>query len=306
MVGIRKSLILFLVIGAVLARVPLILQSMWYDEAFTVWLAGLPWAQLVDATAGDVHPPAWYFLAKSVASAGGGIYAIRILTLLLGLGAIGLTYQVLKDLDVPESVRWLAVWLACLSPFLAYYSAEARMYSLLLYVILLAVYNAQNGYGFPFGLSLLLGALTQNMFFLYVPFIGWIAWQKMHWKSVAWAMGAGVVYSVIWLPQFLGQLQNVTTAYWIPGLTPGRVVYTLYTMLAGPGHHETIIFITAPVLLLFVLAGAIIAWQNNAWNVLLLAFGPIVLGVVASILLKPVIIPRVMIGCVPFLLALIA
>jgi len=301
-------IVLGIFVGALLARVPLLFQPMWYDEAFTLWLAGLDWGRLIEATAGDVHPPAWYVLTKAWVDTWGmyDVYALRVLALLLGLGAIYLVYQVLGKLSAPESVQWLTTWLACFSPVLVYYSAEARMYSLLLYLILLALYNALSGYGLPFALSLLLGALTQNMFFLYAPFIAWIAWQKMGWRAVAWSGIAAAAYGVVWLPRFLVQLQNVTTAYWIPDLSPGRAVFNLYTLLAGPGHHESVMLVTVPFLLVFVLTGAVLAWREKSYNLLLLAFGPLVLGVVLSLLLRPVLIPRVLIGCTPFLLALVA
>ena len=35
---------------------------LWYDEAFSAWLAALPLNRLLEATLNDVHPPFYYVL----------------------------------------------------------------------------------------------------------------------------------------------------------------------------------------------------------------------------------------------------
>jgi hypothetical protein len=50
---------------------------LWYDESGSVWMASLPWARMVAATGGDVHPPlylamlwAWVRVAATMARRG--------------------------------------------------------------------------------------------------------------------------------------------------------------------------------------------------------------------------------------------
>ena len=101
----------------------------------------------------------------------------------------------------------------------------------------------------------------------------------------------------------LSQASNVHAAYWIPEISVGRVVYTVYRILTGPGHHEAVVLITAPLVLLIVALGV---WQaRNNWRLLAWALLPPTLAAVISIA-QPVMIERILIGAVPGLLVMVA
>ena len=54
-------------LGILLRIVPIWAQPTWYDENFTILLARLPLDRLLQATAGDVHPPLWYLICWPLA-----------------------------------------------------------------------------------------------------------------------------------------------------------------------------------------------------------------------------------------------
>ena len=54
--------------------------NVWWDEAYSVWLARMPLADVLRITAADVHPPLYYALLHGwIRLAGDGEFAIRFL-----------------------------------------------------------------------------------------------------------------------------------------------------------------------------------------------------------------------------------
>jgi mannosyltransferase len=56
------AVLVIVIIGLFLRVYHLGTQSLWYDEAWSVWISKLAAPQMVQATAADVHPPFYYFL----------------------------------------------------------------------------------------------------------------------------------------------------------------------------------------------------------------------------------------------------
>lgn len=123
-------------------------QSLWLDEALSVTFAGQPLAQMLPTlVARDLHPPLYYLLLHLwMHLAGQGEFAVRFVSLALGLPAIPATYQfalalfgrparvapraaVARSPGRAQLIGVLAATLVALSPFLVYYAQEARMYS---------------------------------------------------------------------------------------------------------------------------------------------------------------------------------
>lgn len=126
----------------VLLRLVLMFQPepLWYDEAFSVWLARLPVGNLLAATAGDVHPPAYYLLLRAWLSLWPSQVrvelAARSLSFVLSLAALVLYRRVLQLFDVSVGHRRVAWAVVLFMPALVYYAGEARMYALLMAYIL--------------------------------------------------------------------------------------------------------------------------------------------------------------------------
>jgi len=94
------------------------------------------------ATAGDVHPPAYYLLLKAwlvlwPASIRIEV-AARFLSFVLSLVALVLYARVLRMLDLSDPHRRAAWVIVLFLPSLVYYAAEARMYTLLMCYVLAA------------------------------------------------------------------------------------------------------------------------------------------------------------------------
>ncbi len=127
----RHTLLLFiLLVGLALRLYRLGVDSLWYDETVSAFLAAEPVSDLIDHTARDIHPPGYYLLLHFwTVAAGHSEFALAFFSLIWGVLLIPLTYGLARRLvDTPTAV-WSAL-LVALSPYHAWYSQEVRMYTL--------------------------------------------------------------------------------------------------------------------------------------------------------------------------------
>ena len=117
-------------------------DSLWYDETVSVYLAGQPVAELIAHTARDIHPPGYYLLLRAwlipagfpTGHADAAGYRLEFmagfLSLWLGVLLVPLTWQLARRLRQGDTVAALAALLVAVSPFGVWYSQEVRMYTL--------------------------------------------------------------------------------------------------------------------------------------------------------------------------------
>ncbi len=120
-----------LVVAAFLARsYRLDTQSLWYDEGLSVALAGRSLVTIARNAAADIHPPLYYVaLAGWTRFVGSSAFAARFLSVVAGTCLVALTCALGRRLWSPV-VALGACLLAAISPYLIWYSQEARMYML--------------------------------------------------------------------------------------------------------------------------------------------------------------------------------
>jgi 4-amino-4-deoxy-L-arabinose transferase-like glycosyltransferase len=108
-------------------------DSLWNDEAWSVWAVSAPTlGESLERIRADVHPPLYFlFLYGWMRVTGESALALRLLSVWFGLIGLAATYAVGKRLFD----RWtgiIALALLGASGFFIYYAREARMYTLLL------------------------------------------------------------------------------------------------------------------------------------------------------------------------------
>ena len=116
---------LWLAIALPLARFG---QSLWSDEATSVWFARWPVSQLLTSLC-DPHPPGYYLLLKSWMALGEQEWWLRWFSLAASVLAVALTYR-LGRTAWRRSIGVLAALLLALHPLQTWYAAEARMYTM--------------------------------------------------------------------------------------------------------------------------------------------------------------------------------
>jgi hypothetical protein len=115
-------------------------QSLWYDEAFSAYLAHFDLAQITARTAADIQPPLYYYLLHFwIALVGDGEFALRFFSLFFGALTIPLMFATAQKL-FDRNAALIASILATLSPLYIWYAQEARMYTLITFLLLLSSY----------------------------------------------------------------------------------------------------------------------------------------------------------------------
>ncbi len=201
-------------------------SSLWYDEVVTMRLARTesPVAlyqllRQIDATRAPFHP---LLLQRWVALFGSSDTSGRAFSVLCGVVTVGLVYWIgLRAFDVTTGL-W-ASWLCALSPFLVYYSREARMYMWLVLVTCLAWGLLFSHARSPriwklvlYGLSLIVIVYSQPLGLLMVGALGLASFLfrqafQMSWRRWLYTHLAVALAVAPWMGQYLDHAPESTT-----------------------------------------------------------------------------------------------
>jgi len=166
-------------------------DSLWEDEIFTATQSPLAVDELLDWTAGDIHPPGYYLIVGRLADWLGWAYWApssltdwlwRFPSVLAGTLAVAVTYRLGAD--------WLGQWtglasalLLAVSPVAVQYSQEARMHELFLLGTALSTWTLARALARPRQRRRWLAyalATTLNLYTVYLAFVvlaaqaGWV------------------------------------------------------------------------------------------------------------------------------------
>lgn len=303
-------LLVTLLLLAVAVRTNLIQsQSIWFDEGWSAYAAIQP--TLADAVAADsTNPPLYYVLLNLfVKGTGDSELALRWFSLLWGLLAIPLIYQLGCRL-FHASTGLLAAFLVTLSPLLWWAAQEARMYTLLAVLVLVAALAWHNllwderrrnrptgAWWLLWGseLALLYAHNTGTVIVLWLNIVTLLAWltgrtlRRPNWRL--WIAGQ-IVVAALWSPWFITRfilLQSANSALFTPPQWSASLFGQLWQALwAGPwamvGAEPALPWLALAAL---VVGLVLIPWRKAAgrWLVahtviltLALLFGLTVLG----------------------------
>lgn len=164
--------------------------SIWFDEAFSTYIAQFSFWDIARYTAADVHPPLYYWLLKIWSGLFGTTeLAYRSLSILFGAATMTLTFFLTRKL-FGRKVAWLSLVFLALSPMLIRYSDEARMYTLSALIVMSATYvmlraeeTKKRSLWVWYGVLVSLGMWTH-----YFTALAWIAHWAWHATQV-WRKG---------------------------------------------------------------------------------------------------------------------
>ncbi len=207
-------------------------RPIWYDEAFAVLFSEKGPAAMLHGTltvsgagAADVHPLGYYtILWLWMRLFGESLVAVRLLSVLAGLGVVAVVLLLAAELFQPRTAI-AAAMLATLAPFQVHFAQEIRMYSFLCLWLLLATYASWRLSRSPgwrwviaFGLFSALAQYTQNLAAFYLAALA--AWPLIarDWQALKRTLiGAGLALLLYlpWLIQLPLQFAKLQNGYWV-------------------------------------------------------------------------------------------
>jgi len=136
---IERWLILLIWIAFALRLHRIAVQSWWWDEGYSTYLARHGILTAIRMTAVDIHPPLYYILLSLWGTLTGYTeFTTRFLSTIFGILILPLLYRAGRE-GAGRAVGILAAGLAVLAPAYVYYSQETRMYTLFALEYLLAL-----------------------------------------------------------------------------------------------------------------------------------------------------------------------
>lgn len=310
--------------GAILRAWHLGSSPLWYDEAFTAVLSRLPIYEMLNAIAGDVHPPLYYLVTWSMVHLVGSSPAVlRAPSVFFSILSLVNFHQLSADLRLSNRARLISLAVMAFLPLNFYYAQEARMYAMLQWLIIMQFRAVLNRRWMVFTLYTMLAIYTHNYAIFYTAVLALIALGRELVRPVPrYQSGVDNIFTctdliplalslllalVTWLPWsavLYRQMGTISGNYWIPALSLGSILQALFMAFAG-NVPDSLIPITALCLfsglILLALAGL---RKPRHLGLVTLAFGPFALAVLASIIWQPVILYRALIGMAAPLAAL--
>ena len=304
--------------------------SIWFDEAFSAYLAQFSFAEIAQFTAADVPPPVYYWLLKIWTELFGTTEAaFRSMSILFGAVAIVAAFFLAKRF-FGRKVAWVSLLFLVISPILIRYSDETRMYTLAAAIVLSATWvlskalaSKKRGWWVLYGVLISLG-----MWVHYFTAVIWIAHWLWHGiviprKNVkAWlkeffapnwllAYGLAVLLYLPWLPSLFAQTKTVQSGFWIGPVGPDTLTNYLTNFFYYLEHGQVtgwwaLIFLglVTTTALLVPRAYKALTKQQKTWYLLIVAMawgGPLVLFLLSLPPLSSVFVERYL---VPSMIAL--
>lgn len=308
---------LVFIIGATLRFINLGKPGLWYDETGSTWMASLPLPQLIQATAGDVHPPLSMLLIKPfVMLFGPQSWAVRMPSAILGGWVIWLVRKLGERLSLSLPAITIGAAFTAFSPFQLYFSQEARMYALLEFCIVVSVIAMLDRRWWLFILATTAAMYSHNYGVIYLAVVGPVVILRelvrpMGQSRVDYAPLILAAPVLLWLPWFvvvLNQMHNYA-ADWITPLTVTSVlqpviefIWPSFAIDFGPWLGASVL---ALMLLIYTTLRVIAKPNASVFLMAWMVIGPMLLAASISLTWRPMYLFRAFIGSAPFFYLLI-
>ena len=309
---VARRVLLVVAVAAVVVRF-LPAGPLWFDEAQTVSISHLAVPQLLGALRQDGSPPLYYLLLHMwMLVFGTGTWEVRALSGVIGVATIPVFAALTRRL-LPEPARWPAVLLMATSPFAIRYSAETRMYALVILAVAVGAIlvcrvleepSLRRMAALPFASAALAYTHYWGLFLLAATGIG-LVWHAVRRRSLASRRAAiglalGALLYLPWLPSMLFQIANTGTPWAHAGLLSATMAVAVW---GGVMHWGVALLFAVPLVVILgisVVAGA--SRRPEIRPVLWVTLATLALAGLASVLLGSAVVPRyTSVGLVPYL-----
>jgi 4-amino-4-deoxy-L-arabinose transferase-like glycosyltransferase len=215
------AVLVLVIVGGIL-RLATARQDLFADELATYWVVSTRGLRgVVDTvwTTAEITPPFSFVMSWLTTRIGLSPVLVRLPALVGGIASIPLVYAV-GVRTVGRGAALLAATLTTLSPFMIFYSAEARGYGILMALallstlsLLLAVDGGQRRWWVVYGLSVCLAAYTHyTAVFVLAAQLGWALWlHPSARRPLLVSTSVAVLLYLPWLTGLKGDMDSPTT-----------------------------------------------------------------------------------------------
>ncbi|MCI3949043.1 MAG: hypothetical protein K0R11_977 [Acidimicrobiales bacterium] len=247
-------------------------SDLWFDEALSVDVARLPLGELRGALAHDGHPPLYYVLLHLwMRVFGEGDLAVRSLSGLFAVAALPLAWR-LGDRLGGRSAAVASLVVLASSPFAIRYATEARMYTLVMLLVLVGALALRRALAEAAGRWLVVVAVTSGLLLLthYWSFylvgatallLALAAWRagrvdaRRRALTALGAVAAGGLLFVPWLPTFVAQAASTGTPWGLPARPAELATTSLVDFGGGDSGEARLLGALTALLVLLALFG---------------------------------------------------
>ena len=314
----KKLNITLITIASVLRLLFIWRAPLWYDENFNWLLSRLPLKNMLVATGADVHPPLHYLTIWPLGQIPNApAWIIRLPSALFSILALIVFWRILQDTVSNPTVRMGALILMAIAPVQIYYAQEGRMYALLELTILCCFWAllSPRTRWVVLALSLVAMLYTQNYALFYIPclLVAWVFRRPDYRKEIFFVLQVVFLAFLAWLPWamiMVGQMNGIHGTHWIPVPSLEDSMAILFRFLFMAPGLATSKMLEAVVFygwLTFAILWCLRQKISARWMgmMLILAFGPFLLALMASWLWQPILLDRPLIGSSPWLYILL-
>lgn len=225
-------------------NLPILTQSYWRDEAFSILLSLKTIPEIINISSKDASPPLYYiFLHFWVQAFGTGEVQVRLLSFVFYIMSIVVGAVLLSKLTKNTFVGIGLSVCVFLNPFLVEYAFEARAYSLMILFVMLGVTLFLFKKYFLSGFLMGLAILTHNFALFSTIGLG-ISYifmnrtlSKEFWKNGGLFSFFPITALLLWGGFLLTQITMVVHEFWIPEVTDSIFKTTLDKFLGGDVYY---------------------------------------------------------------------
>jgi uncharacterized membrane protein len=245
---------------------------LWFDEIFGVHAAEHSWRQLFQFVALDlVHPPLFYCLLKLwIAIGGESLVWLRLLPFIISVLAIAPFLLICRELALSRFGTATAFLLFAVNGAAIKYTQEVRMYSLLIFLVLLSIWlflRLRVDARFAIALSLVNALLVSTHYFGWLIVLTEVSVLLLKYrrplKEAVLVIAVPFLATVVWLTIIAANRGNEELSQNIGWMTrPGfGELWSFVLMLAEPFYFQrtsadpvSMFWISVPMLVLLALA----------------------------------------------------
>jgi mannosyltransferase len=271
----RLIIPILLILSAAVRLLRLDAQGLWFDETYTVFVAGQTPERMMQYLITDgVHPPLYYgVMAAWIRLFGDSVWSLRLPSVGFGVLTVWVTGLLARRMAGEWEAR-LAAFLAAFSPFLIWYSQDARMYALECLVAVAAVYcfwnflqksNAASVTGLILSHAVLYGTHYFGAFiFIAEGLFLVLYWRKYirRWLPFLAAQTIALAPLVYWVSLLLQRDNGSFGIGWIP--RPGWTdpLLTVLNFLTAGGGGWSFTAVVSGAVMVFLLGAALYRARN--------------------------------------------